>query len=128
MLYHHFLAVSYPIIADVAHIIGAPIPMPMEVHQEGHVLNQFTVARVGPKRRLAAMHSGRERCAPAARERNVPRVFVGTPVVFGVSVDVGAVGMVAAVLAHGGGHGCCFGCLLLRRFRWIDELKARERR
>lgn len=78
--------------------------MPVEVHQEGDVLNFFTVARVGPKSRLAAVHSGRERYAPATWEGNDPRVLLGTPVILGVLVDVGAVGMVAAVLALGGGH------------------------
>ena len=91
------------------------------------MLNWLTVARVGPKFRLAAMHSGRERIVPAAWESNFPRVAVGTPVVAGVSVVVGVVVMVAAVLALAGGHWYCFSCLMLRRFRWIDELEARER-
>lgn len=101
--------------------------MLVKVHQEGKVLNRLTFPRAGPKFRLAAMHIGRERCAPAAWKRNDPRVFVGIPVVVGVLVDVSAVDMVAAVLALGGGHWCCFSCLRLRRFRSIDELKARER-
>lgn len=50
------------------------------------------------------MHSGQERCAPAAGERNDPRVFVETPVVLGILVDIDAVGMIAAVLTVERGH------------------------